>query len=92
MAPTPEEELKLRLFSDDLSRLGPADRFLKVLVDIPFAFKRMESLLFMGTFQEEVLMIKDSFTTLEVRHWTSGMHHLLIAVSLCSISPPNHLS
>lgn len=65
MAPTPEEELKLRLFSDDLSRLGPADRFLKVLVDIPFAFKRMESLLFMGTFQEEVLMIKDSFTTLE---------------------------
>ncbi|KAG5546376.1 hypothetical protein RHGRI_018529 [Rhododendron griersonianum] len=65
MAPTSEEELKLRLFSGDLSRLGPADRFLKVLGDIPFAFKRMESLLFMGTFKEEVSMIQDSFTTLE---------------------------
>lgn len=82
MAPTSEEELKLRLFSGDLSRLGPADRFLKVLGDIPFAFKRMESLLFMGTFKEEVSMIQDSFTTLEVRHWTSEMHHLIVSVSL----------
>lgn len=82
MAPTSEEELKLRLFSGDLSRLGPADRFLKVLGDIPFAFKRMESLLFMGTFKEEVSMIQDSFTTLEARHWTSEMHHLIFSVSL----------
>ncbi|PSS06167.1 Formin-like protein [Actinidia chinensis var. chinensis] len=65
MAPTTEEELKLRLFSGELSRLGPADRFLKVLVDIPFAVKRLESLLFMSTFQEEISIIKDSFITLE---------------------------
>ncbi|KAI8005634.1 Formin-like protein 5 [Camellia lanceoleosa] len=30
MAPTTEEELKLRLYSDDLSHLGPAERFLKI--------------------------------------------------------------
>lgn len=65
MAPTSEEELKLRLYSGELSRLGPADRFLKVLVDIPFAFKRMDSLLFMCTLQEEALMAKDSLATLE---------------------------
>ncbi|KAF4379014.1 hypothetical protein F8388_022101 [Cannabis sativa] len=53
--PTSEEELKLRLYSGDVLLLGPAERFLKILVDIPFAFKRLESLLFMCSFQEELL-------------------------------------
>lgn len=66
MAPTQEEELKLRLFSGELSQLGPAERFLKVLVDIPFAFKRLESLMFMLILREESSSIKDSFATLEV--------------------------
>ncbi|XP_057527868.1 formin-like protein 5 isoform X3 [Amaranthus tricolor] len=66
MAPTQEEELKLRLFNGDISQLGPAEKFLKALVDIPFAFKRMESLMFMMTFKEEVSAIKESFVTLEV--------------------------
>lgn len=68
MAPTTEEELKLRLFSGDLSRLGPAERFLKVLVDFPLAFKRIESLLFMSSVREEVSTVKESLETLEVRH------------------------
>ncbi|KAI4320764.1 hypothetical protein MLD38_034209 [Melastoma candidum] len=66
MAPTADEELKLRLYNGELSRLGPADRFLKALVDIPFAFKRIEALLFMCTLQEEVTIAKESFATLEV--------------------------
>lgn len=66
VAPTQEEELKLRLYSGSLDQLGPADRFLKVMVEIPFAFKRMESLVFMMTFKEEVSSIKESFSTLEV--------------------------
>lgn len=66
MAPTTEEELKLRLFTGDLSQLGPAERFLKVLVDIPFAFKRLECLLFMLSMAEDVTNIKESFATLEV--------------------------
>ncbi|PHT35417.1 Formin-like protein 11 [Capsicum baccatum] len=65
MAPTSDEELKLRVYNGDLSRLGPAERFLKVLVDIPFAFKRLESLLFMCSLQEEATMVKESFATLE---------------------------
>jgi hypothetical protein len=68
MPPTTEEELKLRLFSGDISQLGPAEQFLKVLVDIPFAFKRLESLLFMSSLREEVSSIKESLATLEVRH------------------------
>lgn len=66
MAPTSEEELKLRLYTDDLSKLGYADRFMKIIVDIPFAFKRLESLLFMCTLQEEASAVKESFKTLEV--------------------------
>ncbi|KAL8226495.1 hypothetical protein R6Q57_016327 [Mikania cordata] len=65
MAPTSEEELKLRLYSGDHSRLGPAERFLKALVEIPYAFKRLESLLFMCTLQDEEANIKESFETLE---------------------------
>ncbi|XP_071730196.1 formin-like protein 5 isoform X2 [Rutidosis leptorrhynchoides] len=65
MAPTTDEELKLRTYNGDISHLGTAERFLKTLIEIPFAFKRLESLLFMSTFQEEESMIKESFTTLE---------------------------
>ncbi|XP_043810843.1 formin-like protein 5 isoform X2 [Manihot esculenta] len=66
MAPTADEELKLRLYTGELSQLGSAERFLKVLVDIPFAYKRLESLLFMCTLQEDVAATKESLGTLEV--------------------------
>ncbi|KAL9232387.1 hypothetical protein vseg_007502 [Gypsophila vaccaria] len=65
MAPTTEEELKLRLFDGQISQLGPAERFLKAMVDIPFAFKRIEVLLFMGTLQEDASIVKENLTTLE---------------------------
>ncbi|MCL7052264.1 hypothetical protein MKW94_024994 [Papaver nudicaule] len=66
MAPTADEELKLRLFNGEISQLGPAERFLKVLVEIPFAFKRMDSLLFMISLEEEVTGVKESLETLEI--------------------------
>ncbi|KAK9674393.1 hypothetical protein RND81_12G229400 [Saponaria officinalis] len=65
MAPTAEEELKLRLFDGEISQLGPAERFLKVMVDIPFAFKRIEVLLYMGTLQEDASIVKENLMTLE---------------------------
>ncbi|CAN1843853.1 Formin-like protein 11 [Linum perenne] len=66
MAPTADEELKLRLYTGEISQLGPAERFLKALVEVPFAFKRIESLLFMSSLQEEVTTLKEAFATLEV--------------------------
>lgn len=78
MAPTSEEELKLRMFNGELSHLGPAERFLKALVDIPFAFKRLEALLFMCTLQEEVAITKESFETLEVGDGISKLCHLFL--------------
>ena len=65
MQPTTDEELKLRLYDGDLSLLGPAEQFLKDLVHIPLAYKRMDVLLFMSTLREDVSSIKESFETLE---------------------------
>ncbi|XP_051124771.1 formin-like protein 3 [Andrographis paniculata] len=65
LAPTTEEETKLRDYGGELSQLGPAEQFLKVLIDIPFAFKRLESSLFMCTLQEDISMLRESFAILE---------------------------
>lgn len=62
---TREEEIKLKDYNGDISKLGPAERFLKAIVDIPFAFKRFDAMLFRATFEEEINFIKKSFTTLE---------------------------
>lgn len=69
MAPTAEEELKLRLYTGEMARLGPAERFLKVVVDIPFSYKRLETLGFMGILDEETSTLKEAFVILEVRYF-----------------------
>lgn len=66
MAPTKEEEIKLREYSEDASKLGPAERFLKTVLDIPFAFKRVEAMLYRANFDGEVKDLRKSFQTLEV--------------------------
>ncbi|KAK6785007.1 hypothetical protein RDI58_018462 [Solanum bulbocastanum] len=71
MAPTTDEELKLRVFAGDISQLGPTERLLKSMVAFPFAFKWMEAAnsdYLLDTFlsSEEVSSIKESFATLEV--------------------------
>ncbi|KAM3286118.1 formin-like protein 6 [Capsicum chacoense] len=66
MAPTKEEEIKLREYNEDASKLGPAERFLKTVLDIPFAFKRVEAMLYRANFDGEVKDLRKSFQTLEV--------------------------
>lgn len=58
MEPTTEEELKLMLYSWDVSQFCLVERLLKAMVDIPFYFKRLKSLLLMCSFQEEGTLIK----------------------------------
>jgi hypothetical protein len=66
MAPTKEEEIKLRDYCGDTSKLGSAERFLKAVLDIPFAFKRVEAMLYRANFDTEVKYLRKSFQTLEV--------------------------
>ena len=67
MAPTKEEELILRDCNGDLSKLGSAERFLKAVLDVPFAFKRVDAMLYRANFESEVRYLRKSFETLEVR-------------------------
>lgn len=66
MAPTKEEERKLKEYKDTSpTKLGAAERFLKAVLDVPYAFKRVEAMLYISNFESEVEYLKKSFTTLE---------------------------
>ncbi|KAJ6734105.1 FORMIN-RELATED [Salix purpurea] len=70
MAPTKEEENKLKDFKDESPfKLGPAEKFLKELLDVPFAFKRVDAMLYIASFDSEVEYLRRSFETLEVNHY-----------------------
>lgn len=66
MAPTKEEEIKLKDYNGETSKLGSAERFLKAILDIPLAFKRVEAMLYRANFDTEVAYLRKSFQTLEV--------------------------
>ncbi|KAH9331153.1 hypothetical protein KI387_003261 [Taxus chinensis] len=59
------EERKLKDYRGDVSKLGAAERFLKALLDIPFAFQRFDAMLFRATFDEEISFVKTSFKRME---------------------------
>ncbi|KAK9265585.1 hypothetical protein L1049_010773 [Liquidambar formosana] len=66
MAPTKEEERKLKEFKDESPfKLGPAEKFLRAVLDIPFAFKRVDAMLYIANFDSEVEYLRRSFETLE---------------------------
>lgn len=67
MAPTKEEEIKLKHYNDPGSKLVPAERFLKAMLDIPFAFQRVEAMLYRVNFDTEVNYLRKSYQTLEVQ-------------------------
>ncbi|KAJ0239820.1 Formin-like protein 2 [Hirschfeldia incana] len=69
MAPTKEEEEKLKELKEDgesSSKIGPAEKFLRVLLNIPLAFKRIDAMLYIVNFDSETEYLKRSFHTLEV--------------------------
>lgn len=64
-----EEELKLKYFKDDsLNRLCPVESFVKAMLDVPFAFKRVDAMLYIANFYLEVNQLRLSYATLEVTH------------------------
>jgi hypothetical protein len=82
MAPTKEEELKLKDYSGDLLKLDPAECFLKDILDVPFAFKRVDAMLYKANFDTELNYLRKSFGTLEVRNYDIFTFHLNFIKSL----------
>lgn len=70
MAPTKEEERKLEEYKDDSpGTLGTAEKFLKAVLDVPYAFKRVDAMLYVSNYDSEVDYLRKSFQTLEVRFY-----------------------
>ncbi|KAH0881500.1 hypothetical protein HID58_068894 [Brassica napus] len=65
MVPTKEEELKLCSYKGAVDELGSAEKFLRALVGVPFAFQRAEAMLYRETFEDEVVHLRNSFSMLE---------------------------
>ncbi|KAL4378151.1 hypothetical protein GQ457_02G036060 [Hibiscus cannabinus] len=65
MVPTKEEEDKLYGFKRDTNYLGSAEKFVKAILSVPFAFLRAEAMLYRETFDDEVVHLKSSFSMLE---------------------------
>ncbi|KAF8107634.1 hypothetical protein N665_0118s0007 [Sinapis alba] len=65
MVPTKEEELKLCSYKGVVEELGSAEKFLRALVGVPFAFQRAEAMLYRETFEDEVVHLRNSFSMLE---------------------------
>ncbi|VFR01776.1 unnamed protein product [Cuscuta campestris] len=66
MAPNKEEESKLWSYKGNIHELGSAEKFVKtILLEVPFAFRRVEAMLYQETFGDEVLHLTKSFSTIE---------------------------
>lgn len=66
MVPTKEEETKLSSYKGNINELGSAEKFVKAMLGIPFAFQRAEVMLYRETFEDEVVHLRNSFSMLEV--------------------------
>lgn len=66
MVPTKEEEGQLYGYKGDINELGSAERFVKAMLHIPYAFQRVEAMLYRETFEDEVVHLRNSFSMLEV--------------------------
>ncbi|XP_060219230.1 formin-like protein 11 [Lycium barbarum] len=65
MVPTKEEEDKLASYKGDINELGSAEKFVMSMLKVPFAFLRIEAMLYRETFDDEVFLLKKSFSMLE---------------------------
>ncbi|KAH7522858.1 hypothetical protein JRO89_XSUnG0094500 [Xanthoceras sorbifolium] len=65
MVPTKEEEAKLSSYKENINELGSAEKFVKAMLGIPFAFSRVEVMLYRETFEDEVFHLRNSFSMLE---------------------------
>lgn len=70
LAPSEEEEKKLKSYTDDsVNKLGPAERFLKELLHVPFVFKRVDALLYVANFHSEIEHLRRTFVVVQVKYY-----------------------
>ncbi|MCO5550536.1 hypothetical protein L7F22_004023 [Adiantum nelumboides] len=65
MTPTQDEQKALLEFSGDKAELGPAERFLKSILEIPNAFQRLQAMQFRSCFKDDLSAIQELLRVLE---------------------------
>ncbi|KAK9084209.1 hypothetical protein Scep_030680 [Stephania cephalantha] len=65
MVPTKDEEIKLLSHRRDTGDLSTAEKFVRTILNVPFAFLRIEAMLYRDTFEDEVIHLRKSFAMLE---------------------------
>ncbi|KAI9186779.1 hypothetical protein LWI28_020766 [Acer negundo] len=65
MVPTKEEEVNFSSYRRDINELGSAEKFVKAILFIPFAFTLAEVMLFRETVEDEMFHLRNSFSMLE---------------------------
>ena len=76
MVPTKEEEAKFYGYEGDINELETAEKFVKAILRIPFAFLRVEAMLYRETFEDDVVQLRNSFSMLEVTFIISNHKHI----------------
>jgi formin 2 len=69
VAPSDEEKKKSWNYSGNGLDLGPADRFLQGVLEVPNAFARLNAMLYRAQYQDELHEIQDAIAILEVSLW-----------------------
>ncbi|KAK1351985.1 hypothetical protein POM88_053699 [Heracleum sosnowskyi] len=62
---TKEEEGMLTSYKGDIDGLGSAEKIVKTILHIPFAFPRIEAMIYRETFEDEISLLRNSFSMLE---------------------------
>ncbi|KAI5075537.1 hypothetical protein GOP47_0009613 [Adiantum capillus-veneris] len=65
MTPTQDEQKALLDFSGDRSELGPAERFLQSVLEIPNAFQRLQAMQFRSCFKDDLSALQELLKVLE---------------------------
>ncbi|KAG0581773.1 hypothetical protein KC19_3G008000 [Ceratodon purpureus] len=64
--PSDEEKKKFKNFDEDVTLLGPADRFIYTVLGVPNAWLRLEAMLYKAQFKEELESARASLKTLKM--------------------------
>ncbi|CAM6095525.1 unnamed protein product [Calypogeia fissa] len=66
MSLSEDEERKILEFKGPRSELGPAEKFLQTLLEVPNAFQRINTMLFRASFKDDLLQLEEAITVLEM--------------------------
>lgn len=83
---TKEEEGMLTSYKGDLDGLGSAEKIVKTILHIPSAFQRIEAMLYRETFEDEIALLRNSFSMLEVKYLK--INHMMSSQFPYSRYPP----